>query len=127
MSVRLYTPIYLNAKAYPEAYGRPIYSNHWRDGHPVFYGYHWLVRRDGTTEHLLDDNRIGWHAGNWDINCSAVGLCLAGDYSSTPPPEQALQSLRRLIQQYNGAKVLLHSSVNPKSTCPGNWATDLQW
>lgn len=41
--LRLYTPVYLKQKEYPEAYGQPIYSHHWRDNEQVFYAYHWLI------------------------------------------------------------------------------------
>lgn len=84
-------------------------------------------RPDGTQKRLLEDHQIGWHAGNWEIDCASVGICLAGDYSQDPPPDPAVRSLRELLGTYHGAEVLLHSTVNPKIDCPGEWARGRAW
>jgi hypothetical protein len=65
--------------------GLPITSGHIRDGRQVFYAYHWLVRSDGDLERLLGDEETGWHAGNWDVNCRSVGICIDDDLADKRP------------------------------------------
>lgn len=125
--LRLYAPVYLNQKEYPEAYGRPIYSHHWRDNKQVFYAYHWLIRPDGTMERLLENHQIGWHCGSWTINCASVGICLAGNYSSKKPTSSALRSLKNLLKTYRALKVIPHCAISPRTKCPGSWSTTENW
>ncbi len=90
--LNLYVPKYRHPG--PEADvigGRPVYSGHERGGNQVFYGYHWLVRQNGTVESLLRDTAIGWHAGNWEVNCRSVAICFDADLQNDQPTEAALQ------------------------------------
>ncbi len=107
-----------------ELIGQPIWSGHVRDGQQVFYAYQWLVRRDGSVERLLEDNEIGWQAGDWEINRRSVAICLDNDYSKTAPSEDELDAVAALINEHYpqvGAEgVVGHREVNPKTTCPGN-------
>lgn len=125
--LRLYTFVYLNQKEYPEAYGRLIHSHHWKGHGQVFYTYHWLIRPDGTTERLLEDYQIGWHCGDWAVNCASLGICLAGNYTSKKPTFPMLQSLKNLLKAYPGAKVIPHYAINPRTKCPGLWSTAQNW
>ncbi len=103
--------------------GQPIWSNHVRKGRQVFYAYHWLVRRDGRVERLLEDQEIGWQAGNWAINCRSVGLCFDNDYASSSPSEIEIKAMASLIKKHYPnvcrENILGHKEVNPKTTCPG--------
>lgn len=131
--VRLYAPFYFSP--YPEENlkikGKPIWSNHLRNGKQVFWPYHWSVKEDGSCERLLLDEEIGWHAGNWDVNCRSVGLCFDGDFEVTRPSDLMLQAAAKLINEnYPGANVIGHSEVNTKTTCPSTlflngWKKDL--
>lgn len=125
--LRLYAPVYLNQKEYPEAYGQPIYSHHWRDNKQVFYVYHWLIRPDGIMERLLEDHEIGWHCGNWTVNCASVGICLAGDYSSKRPASSIIRSIEKLLKAYPRVKVMPHHAINPQIKCPGPWSAIQNW
>ncbi len=113
--------------------GKPIYSGHVRNGQ-VFYAYHWLVRSDGSAERLLRDDEIGWHAGDWGVNCRSVGICLDGDLQNSPPPSYMLHGASRLIlEEYPyvaSDRVLGHREINSGTTCPGEaflegWKRDL--
>lgn len=125
--LRVYAPIYLNKEQFPEAYGNPIHSHHWKDGRQVFYTYHWLIRQNGAAERLLEDNQIGWHAGDWRINCASIGICLAGNYSLENPTEAALEKLSSILKTYKKIDILPHCEINQKTDCPGAWINEQRW
>jgi hypothetical protein len=117
--------------------GQPLWSNHIRDGRPVFYLYHWLIRMDGTAERLLKDRELGWHAANWEINCRSVGICLDNDYENQDPTPEVVQGLATFIQQHYPhiapERIFGHGEVSLKAMptiCPGTnfthgWKLDL--
>jgi hypothetical protein len=104
--------------------GQPLWSDHIREGRPVFYLYHWLMRMDGSFEHLLEDNELGWHAANRDINRRSIAICLDNDYEKIDPEPEVLQKLADFItQQYPQVaadRVFGHKEVSRhKTICPG--------
>jgi len=110
--------------------GSPLWSNHVRDGRPVFYAYHWLMRMDGSFERLLEDKELGWHAANWDINCRSVGICLDNDYNHGDPTPELLHKLANFIrEQYPGValdRIVGHGEVSQHPTsCPGTNFTNV--
>lgn len=115
--IRLYAPAYAKMKV-----KKPIYSAHFRNGKQVFYPYHWIIRSDGSTERLLFDNEIGWHAGNWDINCRSVAICIDDDHEYSVPDKNELKVIADLIKanyptvQVN--RIFGHCEINLKTTCP---------
>lgn len=120
--LRLYVPQFLS----PERpyHHQTIYSGHFDEsGCQVFYGYHWLIREDGTPERLLKDEYIGWHAGWWSVNKRSVGICLDGDFEKQEPPPAMLTGLKKLIAthypQVSKRRRVGHCEVNSKITCPG--------
>jgi hypothetical protein len=100
-----------------------IYGRYFNQDRQVFWGYHWLIRADGTAERILDDRVIGWHAGNWDINTRSVGICIDDDLASKEPSTTVIGSMAALIQtQYQHvehANIIGHCDVNNKTACPG--------
>lgn len=120
--LRLYVPATLNRANGPDQIDGQIRSGHSRNGQELFHAYHWIVRTDGRAERLLPDSAIGWHSGNWEINCSSVGICLAGDYSAVPPTLEMLTAIGELLTLYSSCELVLHSSVNASTNCPGSWA-----
>lgn len=113
--LNIYVPVY--AKGVNP--GQPIWSGHFKDDQQVFWGYHWLMRMDGKFEKLLEDNQIGWHAGNWAINKRSIGICLDNDYENQDPTDDILQKLAKFIKEkYPGAKIIGHCEAT-KTTCPG--------
>ena len=125
--LNIYVPYYQNPtlKTEKALKGQPITSNHLRHGKAVFWGYHWLVRMNGTVEKLLPDSALGWHAANWEINCRSVGICLDNDYENKDPSVDVLKSLVELIKQYYSQvypeRIFGHQEVSQKATiCPGS-------
>lgn len=134
--LRLYAGSYLSPSTEKEIQGRPVWSNHFRtveDGKErmVFYAYHWLVRVDGTKERLLNDDEIGWHAGNWGINCRSVGICLDGDFEHSSPPLAMIEGAKKIIHTYypnvDVERIIPHKEANKKTTCPGGWFGGVAW
>ncbi len=104
--------------------GAPLWSNHASGGRPVFYLYHWLLRMDGSLERLLNDDELGWHAANWDINCRSVAICLDNDYDRQDPSPELLQTLADFISELyphvSAARIFGHVEVSRHVTsCPG--------
>lgn len=124
--VRLYVPVY-KRKSEPW-YGKPIWSGHFnKNGRQTFISYHWIVSNGGKSEQILNDEYIGWHAGNWDINCSSVGICLNGNFAKEQPTDDMIQSVEKVIQdytfQYPNIKIFGHkeTKISGSTECPGLW------
>lgn len=124
--LRVYVP-YFNNPTIPgeeRLKGQPIWSNHVQEGRVVFYSYHWLLRLNGRAERLLQDDQIGWHAGNWPVNCRSVAICLDNNYTHEDPAPATLRHLAVFIKkQYPNVKperIFGHREVSQKPTiCPG--------
>lgn len=133
--LRLYVPKYQHPG--PDAGligGTPIYSGHSDvEGNQVFYGYHWLVRRDGKTERLLPDEAIGWHAGNWDANTRSIAICFDDDLEHGQPAPDAMDAAAELIAtgypQVPSAQIIGHNAIT-QTVCPGGefnvWGAELR-
>jgi hypothetical protein len=122
--LNLYVPWFTNPNDnYPQVKGQALWSNHVRDGQPVFWAYHWLVRRDGEAVRLLEDQEIGWHAGDWEVNARSVAICLDNDYENGEPSTAELAAVAKIIHQHypqiKPDQVIGHCEVNPQSTSPG--------
>lgn len=144
-----YAPRYFSDNADPYVKGLPIHSGNVvrkageQDFSETFIPYHHLILPDGevTTElsPLLRVEKgipklhmVGWHAGNWQVNCTHLGVCLAGNYVTHAPSPEQLASLQRLIAHYQLENPEL--SVHPHSQfraseCPGQdwwraWSTE---
>ncbi len=130
--LNLYVPYYLNPPVAAEQHlkGTPIWSGHFDGaGNPVFYAYHWLVRMDGSVERLLADGKIGWHAGNWEINKRSVAICIDNDYTDLVPYDEVLKAVAGLIRTHYGAiphvRIFGHRDVGKLPTiCPGELFED---
>lgn len=123
--IRLYARIYSDREN--SEYGKPIWSNHLMNGRQTFMPYHYVIMRDGSFERCLNDEMIGWHAGNWDINCRSIGIAFLDDLEDSNPSDLAMQTAINILKKYNisSENVLGHREVNDKTTCPGkkfyNW------
>lgn len=105
--------------------GKPVWSGHFYNGQQIFWCYHWLIREDGRQEHILRDEYIGWHAGNWDINTRSIGICIDGSLSNKEPSEASLKSIAQIISerypQVSNDRIIGHYEANPKTECPGKF------
>ncbi len=128
--VRLYAPYYASPKYANDASfkGQPIYSGHFRNSEQVFWPYHWLIRKDGTTERLLLDNEIGWHAGNWEINCRSVAIVFDNNYLDDKPSEIELRAVASIIKEnYKNVlktNIIGHCEAKPTEICPSKLFLD---
>ena len=123
--IRLYAMHYSNpTENEKDIKGQPIFSHHFSNGEQVFYAYHWLVRMNGEVERLLPDTETGWQAGNWEVNCRSVAICLDNDFENSRPPAEVIATIVKIIKEnYNHvekARIFGHREVNQKTTCPGN-------
>jgi N-acetyl-anhydromuramyl-L-alanine amidase AmpD len=100
--------------------GQPVWSGHFYNGRQVFWGYHWLIRANGEAIKLLDDDKIGWHAGDWDVNRRSVAVCFDDDLDNKEPSKAALKSTKEIIKYYEPkAELIGHKDAKPTTTCPG--------
>jgi N-acetyl-anhydromuramyl-L-alanine amidase AmpD len=127
--LRLYVPRYqsqdtpvLNA----DGSRQPVYSGHFdTSSKQVFYAYHWLIRSDGEAERLLKDTETGWHAGDWDINCRSVAICIDDDLTSKKPSSAVIAGVIEVISRnypditIHPETLLGHGEVSD-TICPGN-------
>ena len=102
--------------------GKPVWSGHFRNGQMVFFAYHWLIRSDGKTERLLDDNYVARHAVY--NNPYSVGIALSGDYEHSIPPIQQIKAAAKIIKENYSyvdlGRVFGHQEVMQGRTCPGD-------
>lgn len=122
---RLYAPYFADRpEVFKHLKGQPIFSGHERKGKQVFWPYHWLIRNDGKVERLLSDSEIGWHAGNWNINCRSVTITFDNDFENSAPSGTVLQAAVALILNQYGqvpiTRIFGHREINVKTTCPSN-------
>jgi hypothetical protein len=134
--LRIYGRYYANPTDEREKHlkGQPVWSGHFYEGQQVFWGYHWLVREDGTSNQILNDECIGWHAGNWDVNTRSIGICIDDDLSEKQPNEAALKAIATIIRKHyprvSAENIVGHGDVNKRTVCPGalfhsNWRQKL--
>lgn len=128
--LRLYAMEYASPKYKEdrEIKNRPVYSGHFRDGIQVFWPYHWIIRTNGDCERLLLDNEIGWHAGNWDINCRSVAIVFDNDYEYSSPSDIELKAMINLIKNnyplIKKERIFGHCEINIKTKCPSKGFLD---
>jgi N-acetyl-anhydromuramyl-L-alanine amidase AmpD len=129
--LNIYAPYFMNPTVREERglKGKAIWSGHFRDGSQSFLAYHWLMRADGQAKRLLDDNQIGWHAGNWKINRRSIAICLDNDYSEKDPDDELLKKLADFIRQnypqIEPMNIIGHCEAREGTACPGkNWLTN---
>lgn len=137
--LRLYVPRYCSQQTpviFENGSPQPIYSGHFdANNRPVFYAYHWLIREDGEAVRLLEDNAIGWHAGDWPINCRSIAICIDDDLTSKKLGQAILDSITAIISEeypkipISPITLLGHSEIT-KTVCPGQefiggWKTEL--
>lgn len=95
-------------------------SNHWAG-----IGYHYLIYPDGSIHRGRPEEMRGSHAGN--ANDWAIGVCVVGDYTNTPPSGAALNALAHLLAWLAGKHNWAWSSARTLSghrewmstACPG--------
>jgi hypothetical protein len=124
--LNVYLPYYVRLAGKSGTEQAPgIWSGHIRGGKQVFYAYHQFLRMDGSFEPLLKEEELGWHAANWEVNCSSVGICLDNDYERSDPDPSLIRKLGEFIAdvypQVPKSRIFGHGEVAQHPTvCPGN-------
>jgi len=88
-------------------------------------GYHYIIYPDGSIHRGRPESMRGSHAGN--ANDWALGVCVVGDYTNTPPSDAALHALTRLLAwlavrhdwAWSSARTLSGHRDWMSTACPG--------
>lgn len=134
--LNIYAPYFANPTDEREKSleGKALWSGHFKNGEQIFYAYHWFMRMDGSFEKLLDDDKIGWHAGNWKVNRRSIGICLDNNYEEQDPTNDILQKLAAHIKKcypnIESQDIIGHCEARSGTICPGtdflsNWKVKL--
>ena len=91
-----------------------------------FTGYHWYVRKDGTTYQTRHEQLVGAHAKGYNQHsigiCYEGGLTPDGEPADTRTPQQKvalLRLLKQLRRKYPRAHILGHRDLpNVSKSCP---------
>jgi N-acetyl-anhydromuramyl-L-alanine amidase AmpD len=86
-------------------------------------GYHFVIRQNGNIEAGRPVDVIGAHSGPHG-NGDSIGICLAGNFMESTPPDQQLQSLIQLVAYLrdlykSNLEVMRHKDV-AATACPGD-------
>lgn len=103
-----------------EYFEKPIFSGHLRNGKQTFLAYHYLIWPNGKFEQMLKDEYIGWHCGNWEINCRSIAISFHDDLEEKEPTQKAIETAKNIIRRYKPKNILGHREIKPSTTCPGN-------
>lgn len=114
--LRLYLPEFVNKNK--RTFSKPIGSSHYYNNKQTFIAYHYLVFRNGDVKQILNDEYIGWHAGNWDINRRSIGISFVDDLENEEPTTNAIYSVKQIINSYRDLQVYPHSEINKNTFCP---------
>ena len=90
----------------------------------VFYSYHWIIRTNGKAERLLNDDEIGYHAGNSYENEKSIAICFDGNYSKRRPNLKMLKTAARLLDYYKRDYEIKYVRAHfdaRETICPGPW------
>lgn len=89
--------------------------------------YHIVIGAKGKVVRTRMDDEIGYHASNWPVNQTSVGICLLGQFDTEKPDPEQLWALRDVIKQFKAKYVITsvagHRKYSEKS-CPGANVTD---
>jgi hypothetical protein len=100
-----------------------------REGKEVqsFVGYHYIIYPDGTVVNLLDEDHMGFQAGNLNVNNRSDGVAFVGNFSQGAPTIEAQNACKELIKTLRTKNVAIsfldsHTHVKLGQTdCPGPW------
>lgn len=130
----LYDRRYNSSDNDPYVKGLPAHSGHLYDGHETFLPFHVIIFPDGTIVRPLKElqykkgtwyiDEVAWHAGNWDVNCRSVSICIIGNFENGGMPTEAQMKavkgeVNRLKQFNSKLKVTPHYQYNSQVNCPG--------
>lgn len=102
---------------------KKIQTFHVRDKGWGDIGYHFLIDANGNVWQGRALDWQGAHAGG-DDNIGNLGICLLGDFRTSPPTREALAALERLVDGLCDRHRIAHAKVFghmkfAKTECPG--------
>lgn len=122
--LRLYVPVYRSSAFKINDEFQAISSGHFYDGKQVFFGYHHLIRSDGSSIQVLKDDYTGFHAGHYPTNCRSIGIAIiGGDLSDKEPSDEVINRVAQITKSYQPLYIVGHGEVSNnvgKTECPGN-------
>ena len=89
------------------------------DAHRVYCGYHYIIRRDGTTQIGRPEHYMGAHVQGH--NKESLGIVWVGRDEITADQWSTLLTLLRMLCLRYGLStddVYGHTELNPAKTCP---------
>lgn len=93
----------------------------------LYIAYHYVIGGKGEIRQTRLDDEIGYHASNWPVNQSSIGICLLGAFDTETPNPVQLFALRDVIKSIKARhfikEVAGHRKYSSKS-CPGKNVTD---
>lgn len=112
---------------------QPVYAKPSSMG--SYIQYHFVIYGNGEIRQYRKLDEVGWHASNWDVNNSSIGICLAGDFDKELPSPQQIKTLTEILDSLvKKFKVPLNNIVPHRKfaskSCYGKnlsdtWARDL--
>jgi len=99
------------------------------NGYGYHIAYHYVIDGTGKIWDTRPLNEIGYHASNYLINQTSIGICLVGNFDSEKPNDVQIDSLRKLCKdlskKYNISpqNIRGHRDYASKS-CPGKNVPD---
>jgi N-acetylmuramoyl-L-alanine amidase len=93
----------------------------------LYTAYHWIIGGNGKAINTRFYDEIGYHASNWPVNQTSIGICLVGNFDKETPNPVQLWALRDIIKEIKSLfyiqEVSGHRKYSSKS-CPGWNMTD---
>jgi N-acetyl-anhydromuramyl-L-alanine amidase AmpD len=93
----------------------------------LFVAYHYVIGANGKAVQTRLDDEIGYHASNWPVNKTSIGICLLGNFEKEKPNPIQLWSLRDTIKDIKARHYIKEVSGHRKyssKSCPGKNLTD---
>jgi len=83
--------------------------------------YHYIIWIDGQVKHTRPHNSIGYHASNFGVNMSSIGIMLSWNFDAHRPTDSQYRALKELINklevEFGKLTIHFHREYAPK-TCP---------
>ena len=105
-----------------------INNNHRDRLHPTanWFGnhiaYHYVIWVDGEVRHTRPLDEIWYHASNWPINQTSIGICMSWNFDIESPSTKQYKACFQLISdlktQFWNLDISGHNEFSSK-TCPG--------
>ncbi len=83
--------------------------------------YHYLIADSWEVAQTRPLNEVWFHASDFPVNKTSIGVCFIGDFDKRVPTEKQYQAFAKLVEelekQYD-LSIHFHNEYAPK-TCPG--------